>query len=62
MADHEVNICNDWNGNQGNKVTFTTRGQIASLAKTTTTPGRLQMVHPFPRRDRFPLEVQSLPT
>ena len=23
MADHSVDICNDWNGNQGNKVTFT---------------------------------------
>lgn len=22
MADHEVEICNDWNGSQGNKVTF----------------------------------------
>ncbi len=22
MADHEVNICDDWNGSQGNKVTF----------------------------------------
>lgn len=22
MADHEVDICNDWNGSQGNKVTF----------------------------------------
>jgi hypothetical protein len=22
MADHTVNICNSWNGNEGNKVTF----------------------------------------
>lgn len=23
MADHSVDVCNDWNGAQGNKVTFT---------------------------------------
>jgi hypothetical protein len=23
MADHSVDICNDWHGSQGNKVTFT---------------------------------------
>ena len=23
MADHSVDICDDWNGSQGNKVTFT---------------------------------------
>jgi hypothetical protein len=22
MADHTVNVCDDWNGSQGNKVTF----------------------------------------
>ena len=23
MADHEIDICDDWNGSQGNKVTWT---------------------------------------
>jgi hypothetical protein len=23
MSDHNVNVCDDWNGQQGNKVTFT---------------------------------------
>jgi len=23
MADHTINVCDDWNGSQGNKVTFT---------------------------------------
>jgi hypothetical protein len=31
MADHSVNICNDWNGSQGNKVTFTNNSGAACI-------------------------------
>ena len=39
MADHEVDICNDWNGSQGNKVTFTnnTAGPCTILQDGTNT-------------------------
>ena len=40
MADHSVNICDDWNGSQGNKVTFnnTTNGPCTIVQGSSTWP------------------------
>jgi hypothetical protein len=41
MADHDVDVCNDWNGQQGDKVTFINNTGMActiSADKDTTWP------------------------
>lgn len=39
MADHTVNVCDDWNGSQGNKVTFVnnTSGPCTISARANST-------------------------
>jgi len=47
MEDHTVNICDSWNGNKGNKVTFQNpNATVCNICQIPNTPG--------PSRKRLP--------
>ena len=55
MGDHRVEICNDWNGNKGDKVTFvnSTKGNC-----TITRDGK---IWPFNEGPPIPADGSSIP-
>ncbi len=53
--DHSVNICNDWNGGQGNKVTFTNNtGEDCTITQDGTNPWPFKDGPPLPTTGSIP--------
>ena len=55
MGDHKVEICNDWNGNKGDKVTFE---NITTSNCTITQAGKFW---PFKEGPPIPTDGKSIP-
>jgi hypothetical protein len=52
MADHTINVCDSWNGSEGNKVTF--QNSTSSVCNITQLPNTT-----WPFRDASPIQVPA---
>jgi hypothetical protein len=54
MADHDIDICDDWNGCQGNKVTWTNNTGADCIISQGSTPWPFKEGPPIPATGSIP--------